>query len=71
MLRNHYNILLKRYKDAEVLMNNPNIPLEKKIKSVSKLKTITDRLGILLESIKDYTEEEALNGFAYEDERSV
>ena len=63
MLKQNYNQLLVRYKNAEIYMNNPNIPFSEKEKYINEVCKITERLGILLDSIKNYTQEEALNGF--------
>jgi len=70
-MKNRYNQLLSRYKQAEIYMNNPSIPIHKKEMFTDELFKITERLGILLDSIKDYTYEEAMNGFAYEETKIV
>ena len=67
MLKNNYNMLLSRWKYAEQYMDNPNIAIEKKMPFQDELFKINERLGILLDSIKEYTVDEALNGFAYEE----
>lgn len=71
MIKNRYNQLLSRYKQAEVYMNNPKVSNTQKEAYLPELRKITEKLGILLNSIKEYTEEEALNGFAYIEQEKV
>jgi hypothetical protein len=44
-------------------MDNPNISLERKIKRVPEVQEITRKLSNLLNIIKTYNIDEALNGF--------
>jgi Na+/phosphate symporter len=67
-LKKHYNMFLSRYKQAEKYMARQDISQEEKMKWVPESQKITEKLGNILETIGVYTAEEALNGFAYEEE---
>jgi hypothetical protein len=62
-MKKQYNQALKSYKNAENYMDNPNISLERKIKRVPEVQEITRKLSNLLNIIKTYNIDEALNGF--------
>ena len=67
-IKQHYNIELSRYKDAEKFMNRSDVSIAVKAKWAPEMKKITNKLSIMLNQIKDYSEDEALEGFAYEEE---
>ena len=71
MIKKQYNQLLNRYKQAEIYMDNQAISIKQREIYVPELKKITDRLGKMLEVIGEHTQDEALNGFAYEEEESA
>lgn len=70
-IKQHYNIELSRYKKAEEFMNRSDVSIAAKDKWVPEMRKITDRLSKILQSIGVYTEDEALNGFDYEEEKAL
>lgn len=66
--KKHYNTLLSRYKQAEIYMSRTDISDEEKMKWVPESQKITEKLANILQTIGVYSEDEALNGFGYEEE---
>ena len=66
--KQHYNMELSRYKKAEEFMNRQDISIDAKMKWVPEMREITKRLSNILQTIGVYTEDEALEGFGFEEE---
>ena len=70
-IKQHYNMHLSRYKQAEKFMSRPDVSIQQKDKWVPELKEITNKLSTILQSIGDYKIDEALDGFGFEEESEV
>ena len=68
MSKIHYNMELSRYKDAEKYMNRPDVSIAEKAKWIPELQKIQNKLSTILDAIGNYTRDEALEGFAFEEE---
>ena len=61
--KNRYNQLLEKYQSFVAYLNDLDIPEEDRIKHIPIYKEICDSLNEILGEVKEYSHDEAINGF--------
>lgn len=64
--KKQYNELLSRYNNAEEYLDNPGIELNERERHIPLALEVINKMNILLQQIKNYTEHEVLHGFTLE-----